>query len=122
MKIKIQHDVFNIVNRIKQINAGYFVMFNTKNQKFEIHNKNYKNTLCLTLPFNQLDCRAIEYVLKSQNVEQMLAEIENNNLKIEKSNKEQLQDRTTYQLNEIYNYANKKVVDFDGNAYKFEWC
>ena len=122
MKIKIQHDVFNIVNRLKQINSGYFVMFNTQTEKFEIHNNNYKNTLWLTLPFNQLDCRAINYVLKSQNVEQVLLEIENDNLKLEKSNKEKLEDRTTYQLNEIYNYANKKVVDFDGDAYKFEWC
>lgn len=122
MKIKLEHDVFNITKRLKQINKAYFVLYNTKSQKYEIHNQNYQNTYCLTLPFNQLDARTIDYVLKSQNVEQMLLEIEENNLKLEKSNKQLIEDRTKYQLNEIYNYANKKVVDFNGNAYKFKWC
>lgn len=122
MKVKITHDVFNIVKRLKAINKNYFIMFNTKTNKYEIHNLKYKNTLCLVLPYNALDNRAITYVLKSERVEEQLELIEKTNLKIEKSNKEKLNDKINYQLKEIYSYANKKVNDFDGDGFKFNWC
>lgn len=122
MKIRLNHDVFNITNRLKQINEGYFVVFNTLNDKYEVHNEKYKNSYCLTLPFSALDSRAIDYVRRSENVEEVLEEIESNNSKLEMQNKKIIEDRSKYQLKEIYDYANKKCVDFDGNAYKFNWC
>ena len=121
MKIKITHDVFNIVNRLKTINKNYFVMYNLKLKKFEIHNKKYKNTLCLTLPYSSLDCRAITYVLKSEQVEERIREIEENNLKIKLAEKQNLSDKANYKLNEIYKYAQAGVKDFNGNAYKTTW-
>ncbi len=121
MRIKITHDVFNIVKRLKTINKNYFVMYNLKLKKFEIHNKKYKNTLCLTLPYSCLDNRTITYVLKSEQVEERIKEIEENNLKIKLAEKQDLTDKTNYQLNEIYKYAKAGVKDFDGNAYKTTW-
>lgn len=122
MKIKITHDVFNITNRLKHIDKDYFVLFNTKIQKYEVHNSCFANTYCLTLPFNSLDSRAIDYVLKSQKVDEMIEEIESNNLKIEKSNNQIIEDRVKYQLKEIYDYSSKKVVGVDADAYKYKWC
>lgn len=121
MKIKINHDVFNIVNRLKQINKNYFVMYNKKTNKFEIHNKSYANTLCLTLPYSSLDARAINYVLKSEQVEQVLLEIERNNQNLKMQQKNNLTDKINYQLNEIYSYALKGSGEFNGNAYKTLW-
>lgn len=122
MKIKIEHDVFNIVNRLKTINKNYFVLFNLKTKKFELHNKSTKNTLCLILPFERLDARTITHVLKSEKIDECLKEIEIVNEKISKSNKEKLEDKVKYQLKEIYDFASSKVKNFDGNAYKFDWC
>ncbi len=122
MKILIKHDVFNIANRIKQINKNYFIVFNKQTNKFEVHNKTLKNTLCLVLPFKQLDVRTLTYVLKSEKIDEQFLEIEKNNKKIENSNSNKIKDKITYQLKEIYNYANKQCTDFNGEAFKFEWC
>lgn len=121
MKIKITTDVFNIANRLKSINPNYFIMYNTKTQKFEIHNKQYHNTLCLTLPYDGLDARAITYVLQSEKVEERLQEIEETNLKLEKQEKENFNDKINYQLTEIYKYAQCNSCGFNGDAYKTIW-
>ena len=65
MKIKINSDVFNIIDRLKQIDSGYFVLFNTNTKKFEIHNSETKNGYCLTIPYRQLDKRSLELVEKT---------------------------------------------------------
>ena len=44
MKIKIESDVFNIINRIKEIDDGYFIMYNTNSKKFEVHNEKNLNS------------------------------------------------------------------------------
>ena len=90
MKIQIFNDVYNISNRIKNIDRDYYVVYNTSKQKFEIHNSSQIGTsYCLTLPYNELDERALKYVLKSStnNIDEILEKIENNNNSIESANK-----------------------------------
>ena len=82
MKIKLSSDVYNISKRVKEIDKNYFVLYNTSNAKFEIHNsKQIGSTYCLTLPFKQLDERTLNYIhqTKSENIEKILAKIENDN-------------------------------------------
>ena len=85
MKIKICGDVFNISKRIKDIDCGYYIVFNTFKQSYEIHNsKQIGSTFCLTLPFNELDERCLEYILKTQssNIDEIIEKLEiENNLK-----------------------------------------
>lgn len=82
MKIKLSSDVYNISNRVKNIDKDYFVLYNTSNAKFEIHNSaQIDYTYCLTLPFKELDERTLNYIYqtKSENIEKILNEIENDN-------------------------------------------
>lgn len=82
MKIKICGDVYNISKRIKEIDKDYYVMYDTSKQVFEIHNSNQiGSSYCLTLPYIELDERALKYVLKTQsvNIDEILEEIENDN-------------------------------------------
>ena len=82
MKIKIESDVYNISKRIKNIDKGYYVVFNTSTNKFEIHNEHQAgSSYCLTLPFTQLDERTINFIeeTKSENIEKILSKIENEN-------------------------------------------
>ena len=72
MKIKIESDVYNISKRVKYIDKDYYVVYNTSTSKFEIHNlSQLGSTFCLTLPFNELDERTLEYIneTKSENFE-----------------------------------------------------
>ena len=82
MKIQIKHDVYDISNRIKDIDRDYFILFNTSTKKFEIHNTaQVGSTYCLTLPYPFLDERTLNFVnqTKSANIELILEKIENSN-------------------------------------------
>ena len=82
MLIKLKYDVYNISQRIKDIDSGYYLVYNTSKLKFEVHNVNQKGgTYCLTLPYKQLDERTLQYVYetKSENIEKIMERIENEN-------------------------------------------
>lgn len=90
MKIKLTCDVYNISKRIKEIEKNYYIVFNTSKAKFEVHNSSQiGESYCLTLPYNTLDERALNYVRKTSvaNIDYVLQEIENDNNKIESAEK-----------------------------------
>ena len=80
MKQKIFSDAFNICKRIKQINKNYFMVFNFKTSKFEIHSEDVQGVIC-TLPYSFLDKRSLDYFrlhLSKSNI-QILEEVEMEN-------------------------------------------
>jgi len=84
----IQSDTFNIVSRLKQIDSSYFIVFNYRARKFEVHSKEQKgSTLCLVLPYSLLDERTLLHVKKtrSENRKQFLIEMEKENEKLERT-------------------------------------
>ncbi len=83
---EIKSDLFNISNRIKAIDKKYFVVFNRKKQKFEVHYRRNKNTYELTVPYDALDARAVEFVRKTrvQNKQKIFDEIEKSNAEFER--------------------------------------
>lgn len=79
---EIINDLFNISGRLKSIDSGYKIFFNCKLSRFEIHNtKQNGNSLCLVLPFDQLDSRTVELVKATacSRIEEILSEVENKN-------------------------------------------
>ncbi|HHW89402.1 MAG TPA: hypothetical protein GX745_00655 [Clostridiales bacterium] len=67
MKIKIDNDLYDIANRLKSIDSGYFVVYDTSRQKYEVHNSdNIGNTYCLTVPYERLDARTVDLVNKTR--------------------------------------------------------
>ncbi|MCQ2555957.1 MAG: hypothetical protein MJ149_01340 [Clostridia bacterium] len=82
MKIKICGDVYNISKRLKFIDKYYYVVYDTRSHKFEIHNSNQLgNSYCLALPYNQLDERTLNFVREtsSKNIEEILNKMDNLN-------------------------------------------
>lgn len=92
--IVIKNDLFNIANRLKQINKKYFIVYNKQTKKFEVHFKRNFHTLELVLPFERLDIRTINYVLKTkiENKKALLEEIENHNKKLEEQNNRKIKN------------------------------
>ena len=82
---EIKSDLFNIVKRIKGINPKYFVLYNHKKKKYEVHFKRSKSTYELTIPFDTLDARAVNFVMKTrmENQKKLLKEIEESNKKLQ---------------------------------------
>lgn len=102
MQINVETDVFFITQRIKEIDENYFIKYNTKTKKFEIHHKaQMSNSFCLSIPYDTLDERTLEYVRKTriENIEDLIRKIDEENLK----NEQQQNKKTTEILKEVLN-------------------
>lgn len=87
MSIKITTDSLFISERLREIDKDYFIVFNEKRNKFEVHNSSQKlDTYCLTLPYNFLDERCVDLVLKTriENKDNLIKIMDKENEKLEK--------------------------------------
>jgi len=83
----IEGDLFNITNRLKQIDSAYFLARNLKTKKFELHAKNARgSSLCLVLPYATLDERTLTHArrTRAERAHKLLKEYELENLRLEK--------------------------------------
>jgi len=90
MYLKIKGDVYNIAKRIKEIDRDYYIVFNTSTLKFEIHcNNQIGSSYCLTLPYDELDERALKYARSTQiaNIDEILEKLEYDNQLVESAEK-----------------------------------
>ena len=109
-KIKIESDLYNICTRLKSIDKNYFILYDKTKKKFEIHNSSQPfSSYCLTIPYDKLDKRTIDYVLKTknENFDKILKEIELSNKKIEENRNEEIMYRAKYDLTEKLKFINK---------------
>lgn len=122
MKIKIIEDVFDIVSRIKEIDDGYFIVFDTDKGCYEIHNTKQKNTYCLTI-LKDLDSRALDLVLVTniEHIDNIIDDIDKNNIKIEENVQKTRKSQADYMVREIYDFCNNSSKKFDDNVFQTEW-
>ncbi len=103
----LYNDLYNISNRIKQINPNYELYFNRKIKKFLIINSANNYEICLNFDnFNQ----NIENILKNSacnNFESLIKSIEDNNNKIELLQHNSTKEKTTEACLECINLINK---------------
>lgn len=84
--VKIEGDLFGIVDRLKSIDSGYFVVYDKSRHVFEVHNSRQRgNTYALTVPYPCLDVRTVLLVqrTRAENAQKLLAEMERENRKAE---------------------------------------
>ena len=84
---EVDSDCLDIIRRIKAIDEEYFVVFNQITNCFELHNRSQcGDSYCLTFPFDTLDERAVDFVLKTrvQNSDKLFEEMERENRELEK--------------------------------------
>ena len=76
---EVESDLFDIARRLKEIDAGYFIL--CKRGRFEVHNRGDKPTYCLTVPWSELDARSVELVRKTraERAAKLFAELERDN-------------------------------------------
>lgn len=110
----LKSNVFNIPEQLETINKGYFVVLNRYSGKYEIHNSENKGaTYCLTVPYEELDGRTIDLVLRtrSENAAKLIAEMEANNEKLEKDRKNSFVNDIGELSKDIFKYAQKSGDD-----------
>ena len=125
MLITILRDAFNIVERIKQIDNGYYICFNLRKNRYEVHNSKQVNTFCLVVPYKNLDARTLTLVRKTrrENFKKLMAEIDENNKKIENEVLRTIKDKSEWKLKEMFSFANHREGDVNFNdAYITKWA
>ena len=115
MRIKIESDVHEIVDRIKEIDDGYFIVFNTDKNCFEIHNNKQASTYCLSYPYACLDSSLLSLVCMSNiaYIDNIIDDIDKNNNNLEQKATERIKDIGDYKTREIYKFASCSSKEFD---------
>lgn len=82
--MEIRNDLFDIAARLREIDPRYFVVFDPKTKRYQLHSHTERPTFVLEFPYEKLDCRALEHTLKTraENVERLIEEIERHNLSV----------------------------------------
>jgi len=116
MKIKIESDVYDIVERIKEIDDGYFIVFNTDRNCFELHNSKQLDSYCLKIPYEFLDERVLSLIYGTliSNIDNIVEDIDNNNNLIEEKELNKVKDVADYKVREIYKFASNSSKDLCG--------
>lgn len=125
--ILIENDVYGIVDRLREIDSGYFVVFNPDTQRFELHHsEQVDGSYCLTFPYEELDERAVTKTLETSSARAKIirAEMIAHNEKIERDRNNKIQDETSWKTREMYHYALRHGVDgeIDSAAYSTKWA
>lgn len=115
MRRKIENDVHNIAKRVKKIDSGYEIYFNDVTKEYELHHKKQRedwgNGLLLVLPFERLDKRAVDYVLKTRacnvDIEHYSENLENENRARAERIRKENEDKTAWETKEIIKYVNR---------------
>ena len=98
-------DLYGISARLKGIDAGYFVWYDYRRRRYELHCRRQPgNTLVMPLPYNQLDQRAVTLVLQTrvERADQLWRESERENAL--------LAARQTYNLKKQAERALEEVI------------
>ena len=66
--IPVTDDLYFIASRLKELDASYYVVYNTARGRYEVHSDAQKgSTLCFVVPYNELDARTLAYAARTRN-------------------------------------------------------
>ena len=121
--LSVNDNVFDIPKRLREIDPGYFVMFNPKNQKYELHHEGQDITYCLTFPFDELDGRALVYARETriERINTIRRQMKEHNEKLEADSREEFDDKIGYISREIHRSALRRNEVPDAGAFKTRW-
>ena len=91
----IDDDLFGVADRLKSIDDGYFVFLNYKTGKFEVHNNKDSRSLCLVLPYDRLDERAVRHVqyTRAERAREIVERMERENARLEAQSRKAALDK-----------------------------
>jgi hypothetical protein len=101
-----------IPERLREIDRGYFVVFNHKNDSFEIHHEDClpNDSFQLWIPFKELDQRTIDRVLETrvENAKALFDLMERQNAKLEEDAQKKSDEATHEISKEIFRYCHNQ--------------
>ncbi len=115
--IKITNDMFNIANRIKQVDPYYFVVYDTVKKTYQLHHSKQRfSSYCLTLG-PKLNVGAVYKAQQTtqRNFEKIIKQLEQENDYKQQQQTKSLMGEAQCKLASYINYINysSKTIDFD---------
>ena len=104
----VTRNVFSIPERLKELDPRFFVMFNHKRQKYEVHVTGQQGTtLGLELPFPDLDYRAITYTRErmSDRLDELVKDMDRHNERLQQTSLEKAFDKPNAVMKEAIVWA-----------------
>lgn len=92
----VEHDLYGIAERITAIEDGYFIVYDTREGRYEVHSADNKgSTYCFTVPYDALDCRTLDYCERTlvAKTDKLLKEMERNNEKIDETKRKDFKNQ-----------------------------
>jgi len=117
---KIEHDVYSISSRLKNVDKDYEVYFDKTKNKFFVYRK---GVFCLSLG-DKLDKTSIDRAYSShiRNAEEIIDNMLANNASLEKKERDDVQEKSLKTFNEFLEYADGKGdVDYKGANSTIWW-
>ena len=110
-RIEIKKDLFNISKRIKKIDRNYKVFFNKMSLRFEVW---HKRELSFVVE-NSLDNQSLLKTHKTnvRNAKALICDMEKTNEKLEKKEKNDLENKNKTFLSSLLSFADTKSCDID---------
>ncbi len=120
---KIENDLFNISERLKNIDSGYYLVYNNRRSRYEVRNSDLGDKICFVVPYKSLDERTLIYARKTfiNNSKKLLSDIEKNNKDIEDKNYNRIKDECQYKFKEIFNYEKCSKEMKMNQSFKTKW-
>ncbi len=111
-RVPVVSNALNIPERLKEMDEGYFVMFNTAVQRFEIwHRGSGEGILECVLPYDALDARALRHVREHriERQEQLMREVEEHNRLLEEQMKRDWLQKAGERTREAVRYLKRRT-------------
>ena len=64
--VRIHGDVFDVADRLRGIDEGYYPVYNLTRHRYEVHHAEQSPSLCVVVPYPALDSRTVDYVRETQ--------------------------------------------------------
>ena len=106
-RIPVTGSVYGIPERMKEFRESLFIMFNTKTQRYEVHDSAQDEcTLACELPYDELDARALLYVREHHvsRLKELAEEVERHNERLEQAAHDAAMDKAGYRMKEAIRY------------------
>lgn len=100
---KITNDLFDIAWRIRAVDSCYELFFNKDKGRYEVWGKGILQSV---LPFDRLDCRAVNYLRRTriERLDALTAEIDRENERLENSAQNKSADEFLYKSKSLFGY------------------
>lgn len=103
----IENDVFDIAQRMKEIDSEYFILYDLQKRRYEVHSKRQRgDTLAFVVPYPSLDKRTLDFARETSIArrEDLLQQIDRENKRREEDVSRRILDKAKEKTKNLARY------------------